>query len=164
MRGYVTSSASHMGVTPRQAWPLSIARVQRHGVRGYDGGKRLSGRKRHVLVDTMGLLLKVVVHPANLHDRQGGRLLVEAVRGQVRTLNMCGKGTRANSGGGRAKNSTLSWKLYIHGGASSNGMFQNCSNTLEVTKVFRSSRGAGLLNGRCARRAPAGAQSPPRER
>ncbi|SMB84021.1 IS5 family transposase [Deinococcus hopiensis] len=52
------------------------------GVRGLDGNKKIKGRKRHILVDTLGLLLKVVVHPADLADRQGGRLLVEAVKGQ----------------------------------------------------------------------------------
>jgi putative transposase len=45
-------------------------------VRGYDGGKRVNGRKRHLLVDTNGFVLKVVVHPANMHDRMGARLLL----------------------------------------------------------------------------------------
>jgi len=36
------------------------------GPRGFDGGKKVSGRKRHILVDTLGLILKVVVHPADL--------------------------------------------------------------------------------------------------
>ncbi len=39
------------------------------GPRGYDGGKKLKGRKRHVLVDTEGTLLKNKVHPADIHDR-----------------------------------------------------------------------------------------------
>ena len=64
----------------------SAKTTEQGGPRGYDGGKRISGRKRHVLVDTMGLLLKVVVHPGNLHDRQGGKLLVNAVRGQFPRL------------------------------------------------------------------------------
>jgi putative transposase len=49
------------------------------GPRGFDGGKQLSGRKRHVVVDTQGLLLKVVVHPANLHDRVGAKLLLRGL-------------------------------------------------------------------------------------
>lgn len=49
------------------------------GPRGYDGGKNVSGRKRHVLVDTLGLLLKVVVHPANLHDRLGAKRVLGAL-------------------------------------------------------------------------------------
>ncbi len=39
------------------------------GIRGYDGGKKLSGRKRHLLVDTLGLVLTVTVHAADIQDR-----------------------------------------------------------------------------------------------
>jgi putative transposase len=45
--------------------------------RGYDGGKRVKGRKPHVLVDVMGLVLAVCVHAADVQDRVGARLLVE---------------------------------------------------------------------------------------
>ena len=38
---------------------------------GYDAGKKIKGRKRHILVDTLGLLLNVVVHPADIQDRDG---------------------------------------------------------------------------------------------
>ena len=48
--------------------------------RGYDGAKRLKGRKRHLLVDTTGLVLLACVHAADLHDRDGARLLVETAR------------------------------------------------------------------------------------
>ena len=44
--------------------------------RGYDGAKRLKGRKRHLLVDSLGLVLLACVHGADLPDRDGGRLLV----------------------------------------------------------------------------------------
>jgi putative transposase len=44
--------------------------------RGYDGAKRLAGRKRHLLVDTSGLVLGTCVHAASLHDRDGGQSLV----------------------------------------------------------------------------------------
>ena len=47
--------------------------------RGYDGGKRVKGRKRHILVDVMGLLLAVCVHGASIQDREGARLLAETV-------------------------------------------------------------------------------------
>src|SRR6185312_4757012 len=40
------------------------------GERGYDGGKRVSGRKRHLVVDSQGLMLHVHVHAADLHDRR----------------------------------------------------------------------------------------------
>jgi transposase len=54
----------------------SIKTTQIGGPRGYDGGKKVSGRKRQLLVDTDGSLLKVKVHPADLHDKAGGLLLL----------------------------------------------------------------------------------------
>ncbi len=45
------------------------------GERGYDGAKGVTGRKRHILVDTLGNLLEVVVHAANIQDRTGAKLL-----------------------------------------------------------------------------------------
>jgi transposase len=59
----------------------SVRTTERGGPHGYDGGKKLSGRKRHILVDTMGLVLKVVVHVANIQDREGVRLLLEPLKG-----------------------------------------------------------------------------------
>ena len=49
------------------------------GPRGYDAGKQVKGRKRHIVVDTAGLLLRVVVHPANVQDRDGGKMVVAEV-------------------------------------------------------------------------------------
>lgn len=43
------------------------------GTRGYDAGKRINGRKRHIVVDTIGLLLVVMVSAASVQDRDGGR-------------------------------------------------------------------------------------------
>jgi hypothetical protein len=48
------------------------------GLRGFDGAKQVAGRKRHRLFDTEGNLLVVIVHPANVHDRDGGHLVLEA--------------------------------------------------------------------------------------
>jgi putative transposase len=45
--------------------------------RGYDGGKKIRGRKRHLLVDTEGLVVKVKVHSAKVPDQDGLRLLLE---------------------------------------------------------------------------------------
>ncbi len=53
------------------------------GPRGYDAGKEINGRKRHVVVDTLGLLLAVVVHPANVQDYDGA-VLVLALLGQLK--------------------------------------------------------------------------------
>ena len=43
-------------------------------------GKKVNGRKRHILVDTMGLLLIVLVHAANIQDRDGAKLLFSKVK------------------------------------------------------------------------------------
>ncbi len=45
--------------------------------RGFDGGKKISGRKRHLLVDTQGFVLKTKVHSAAVMDRDGVELLLE---------------------------------------------------------------------------------------
>jgi hypothetical protein len=48
---------------------------------GYDAGKKINGKKRHVLVDTQGLLLHAVVHAADVQDRDGGVLLMGTIFG-----------------------------------------------------------------------------------
>ncbi len=50
------------------------------GPRGYDGGKKISGRKRHLLVDTQGTLLKAYVHEADIHDRRGAEFLLSGLQ------------------------------------------------------------------------------------
>src|SRR6266581_4053188 len=56
------------------------------GVRGYDAGKQVKGRKRHLLVDTMGLLLAVVVTAASVSDPKGARMLVARLGGGCKKL------------------------------------------------------------------------------
>ena len=53
---------------------------------GYDAGKRVRGRKRHLLVDTLGLLLTVMVTTASLQDRPGGKRLLTAARPRLPRL------------------------------------------------------------------------------
>ena len=53
--------------------------TRRGGVRGYDAGKKIVGRKRHLLVDTDGLILKVRVHAANVQDRDRAVLILEQI-------------------------------------------------------------------------------------
>ncbi|MHC1773890.1 MAG: IS5 family transposase [Lentimicrobium sp.] len=50
--------------------------------RGIDGGKKVKGRKRHIIVDTMGLLLAVVVHAANEHDSKSAPRVIAELRGR----------------------------------------------------------------------------------
>ena len=54
----------------------SVKTTEAGGPRGYDGGKKVTGRKRQALVDTQGNLLKVKVHPADIHDKQSSMLLL----------------------------------------------------------------------------------------
>ncbi|MBL8907307.1 MAG: IS5 family transposase, partial [Rhizobiales bacterium] len=48
---------------------------------GYDAGKKIRGRKRHILVDTQGLLMHAIVHAADMQDRDGGVLLMATLFG-----------------------------------------------------------------------------------
>jgi Transposase DDE domain len=54
----------------------SVKTSEMGGPRGYDGGKKIKGRKRHLLVDTQGNLLKNSVLPADIHDRAGAEILL----------------------------------------------------------------------------------------
>lgn len=57
----------------------SVKTTECGGIRGYDGNKKVSGRKRHILVDTLGNLLDVAVTVANLHDTKGANQLLNKV-------------------------------------------------------------------------------------
>jgi putative transposase len=46
------------------------------GQKGYDAGKKVKGRKRHIVVDTIGNLIEVVVHAAHIQDRDGAKLVL----------------------------------------------------------------------------------------
>jgi putative transposase len=54
--------------------------------RGYDGGKKVKGRKRHPLVDTEGLVVQAKVHSAKVPDRDGLKLLLESARSRIPRL------------------------------------------------------------------------------
>lgn len=53
------------------------------GTRGFDMGKKVNGRKRHIVVDTMGLLLTVLVTPADVQDKPGGKRLLTQLQQQL---------------------------------------------------------------------------------
>ena len=56
----------------------SVKTTQSGGPRGYDAAKKIKGRKRHILTDTSGLLAGAEVHPADIQDRDGAVLVIEA--------------------------------------------------------------------------------------
>jgi putative transposase len=64
----------------------SVKTVQGAGVRGYDAGKNVKGRKRHLLVDTLGLLLAVCVTAASVSDPAGARMLLKRLPGCCKKL------------------------------------------------------------------------------
>ncbi|WP_229391396.1 IS5 family transposase [Methanosarcina sp. DH2] len=66
----------------------SVKTTETPGTRGYDAAKKVKGRKRHILVDTIGLLLIVVVHAANIQDRDGAKLVLEQVKGKFSRLEL----------------------------------------------------------------------------
>lgn len=64
----------------------SVGTTESGGVRGLDAGKKISGRKRHIIVDTLGLLWAVAVHPANIQDAAGSWHVVTQLVGRMPRL------------------------------------------------------------------------------
>jgi len=58
------------------------------GIRGYDAGKQVKGRKRHLLVDTLGWLMAVVVTAASVQDRDGARQVLSHLSGSCKKLRL----------------------------------------------------------------------------
>lgn len=58
----------------------SVKTTERGGVRGFDGHKLVKGRKRHILVDTLGFPIACRVEPANISDRRAAVLLLSGLR------------------------------------------------------------------------------------
>jgi putative transposase len=73
----------------RQTENSDIKTTERGGARGFDAHKRVKGRKRHILVDTLGLLVANRVEPADTSDRRAGGLLLgglSALFPRIRTI------------------------------------------------------------------------------
>jgi len=64
----------------------SVKTTESGGDKGFDANKKIKGRKRHVLVDTLGLLLIVVVSAASVQDSEGGKTLFEAIKNALPRL------------------------------------------------------------------------------
>ena len=58
----------------------SVKTTESGGVSGYDAGKKIKGRKRHIITDTLGLMLFVLIHGADVQDRDGAPGLLKAIR------------------------------------------------------------------------------------
>ncbi|RNJ42618.1 MULTISPECIES: IS5 family transposase [Mesorhizobium] len=57
----------------------SVKTTESGGIRGFDAGKKVMGRKRHIVVDTLGLLVGLVVHAADIQDRDGAPAVLKAI-------------------------------------------------------------------------------------
>jgi putative transposase len=66
----------------------SIRTSEAGGVRGDDSGQKIRGRKRHILLDVLGLLLLVVVTAAHVQDRNGAQILLSPLAKQFRRLRL----------------------------------------------------------------------------
>ncbi len=59
----------------------SIKTTESGGVSGYDAGKKIKGRKRHIVTDTLGFMVGLVVHSAGIQDRDGAPEVLKSIRG-----------------------------------------------------------------------------------
>jgi putative transposase len=90
----------------------SVKTTEVGGVRGYDAGKKVTGRKRHLAVDTLGLILAVLVHRADIQDQDGARLLLQQMReGFGRLKVLFADSAYARSGLPAWIHATLGWML-----------------------------------------------------
>jgi len=66
----------------------SVKTDEQAQLKGYDAGKKVKGRKRHILVDTLGLLLKAKVLSADIQDRDGAKMLFSEIKEQMPRLQL----------------------------------------------------------------------------
>lgn len=57
----------------------SVKTTESGGIRGFDAAKKVNGRKRHLITDTLGLMVAALVHPADIQDRDGAPAVFKAI-------------------------------------------------------------------------------------
>lgn len=57
----------------------SVRTTESGGIRGFDAGKKVMGRKRHIVVDTLGLMVGLVIHAADIQDRDGAPAVLKSI-------------------------------------------------------------------------------------
>jgi putative transposase len=104
----------------------SVKATEVSKTRGYDAGKKINGMKRHLLVDTLGLVLIVLILTADVQDRAGARQLLEKIKGKLPRLQ----------------------KIWADGGYTGNlidWVKQTCGWILEIVKRSDQAKGFQLL-------------------
>jgi putative transposase len=104
----------------------SVKTTESSGSRGYDAGKKVNGIKRHVLVDTLGLILKVIVLTASIQDRDGAHNLLEKIKSGLPRLQKI-------------------WADGGYAGALVEWVQQHCGWVLEIVKRSDIAKGFKLL-------------------
>jgi putative transposase len=79
--------------------------------RGYDAGKKITGRKRHIAVDTLGLIWAVVVHGAYWQDQEGAHFVIHALRRLTRLKVIFGDSAYGREGLPQWVQQTFGWIL-----------------------------------------------------
>ena len=64
----------------------SVKTTALSGVKGFDACKKIQGRKRHILVDTLELIMVFVVRPASVQERDGAKLIFKAITGSCKKI------------------------------------------------------------------------------
>ena len=83
------------------------------GVRGYDGAKKISGRKRHIVVDTLGLVLKAIVHTADIQDRAAVPMLLDGIANQFPRIEHVWVDQGYTGAGKRWIEEQLGWRVEV---------------------------------------------------
>jgi putative transposase len=104
----------------------SVKASEMSRTRGYDAGKKINGMKRHLLVDTLGLVLTVLILAADVQDRDGARQVLEKVKGKFPRLQKI-------------------WADGGYAGALIDWVKQMCGWVLEIVKRSDQAKGFQLL-------------------